>query len=211
MINERVGSLFRPYRLQLVAVPAKKDARPSGQTATGRIACDKDGFMQTHFDRVLGIDPGLNTTGYGVIEASDQGVKLVEAGVIRSTAKRSLTERVKEIHEGVSDVIANFESHAVAIEELFSHYARPKTAILMGHARGVICLAASTANLDIHHYAATNVKKMLTGSGRAPKSQMQIAIQREFGLKKPPEPNDVADALAIALCHVFSNRTLLAQ
>ncbi len=163
------------------------------------------------FDRVLGIDPGLNTTGYGVVEASERGIKLLEAGVVRSTAKRSLPDRVKEIHEGVAEVIANFEPHAVAIEELYSHYERPRTAILMGHARGVICLAASTANLDIHHYAATNVKKMLTGSGRAPKSQVQTAIQREFGLKQPPEPNDVADALAIALCHIFTNRALIVR
>jgi crossover junction endodeoxyribonuclease RuvC len=165
----------------------------------------------THFDRVLGIDPGLNTTGYGVVEASDRGVKLIEAGVVRSTAKRSLPDRVREIHEGVAEVIANLEPHAVAIEELYSHYERPRTAILMGHARGVICLAAASANLDIHHYAATNVKKMVTGSGRAPKTQVQAAIQREFGLKEPPEPNDVADALAIALCHVFTSRTLLAR
>lgn len=162
-------------------------------------------------ERVLGIDPGLNTTGYGVIDVYDQGVKLIEAGVVRSTAKRPLSDRVREIHEGIADVITNLQPHAVAIEELYSHYERPKTAILMGHARGVIVLAASSANLDVHHYAATNVKKMLTGSGRAPKAQMQTAIQREFGLKQAPEPNDVADALAIALCHVFSNRTLLAR
>lgn len=86
------------------------------------------------FDRVLGIDPGLNTTGYGVVEASERGIKLLEAGVVRSTAKRSLPDRVKEIHEGVAEVIANFEPHAVAIEELYSHYERPRTAILMGHA-----------------------------------------------------------------------------
>ena len=95
----------------------------------------------------------------------------------------------------------------MAIEELYSHYERPRTAILMGHARGVICLAASQAGVPIEHYGATQVKKMLTGSGRAPKSQVQMAICREFGLPQAPDPPDVADALAVALCRVHFGRT----
>lgn len=161
--------------------------------------------------RILGIDPGLNVTGYGLVETSPNGVQLVEAGVIRSSAKRSLAARVLELHRGVVEVIESLRPAAVAIEELYSHYERPKTAILMGHARGVIVLAAAAASVPVHHYAATNVKKMLTGNGRAPKVQMQTAIQREFALPQPPEPADVADALAIALCHVYTNRTLLAR
>lgn len=166
---------------------------------------------QPELTRILGIDPGLNTTGYGIVEIGPGGVSLIEAGVVRSTAKQSLAHRVREIHEGVAEIIANLQPQAVAIEELYSHYERPKTAILMGHARGVIVLAASSAKLPVHHYAATNVKKMLTGNGRAPKAQMQTAIQREFGLQHTPEPADVADALAIALCHVYTGRTLLAR
>ena len=91
----------------------------------------------------------------------------------------------------------------MAIEELYSHYERPRTAILMGHARGVICLAAAQADLPVVSYAATQVKRMLTGNGRAPKSQMQQAICHEFALASPPEPPDVADAMAIALCHHY--------
>ena len=94
----------------------------------------------------------------------------------------------------------------LAIEELYSHYERPRTAILMGHARGVICLAAAQADLPIHSYAATQVKRVLTGNGRAPKTQMQQAICHEFGLAAPPEPPDVADAMAIALCHHYLAR-----
>ena len=161
--------------------------------------------------RILGIDPGLNITGYGLVETGPHGVRLVEAGVVRSSAKRSLAERVCELHQGIVEILDSLAPAAVAIEELYSHYERPKTAILMGHARGVIVLAAAAAGMPVHHYAATNVKKMLTGNGRAPKLQMQTAIQREFALAQPPEPPDVADALAIALCHVYSNRTLLAE
>jgi len=91
----------------------------------------------------------------------------------------------------------------MAIEELYSHYARPRTAILMGHARGVICLAAAQAGIPVKHYAATQIKRILTGSGRAPKSQVQRAIQRELSLPALPEPPDVADALAAALCHYY--------
>ena len=108
-----------------------------------------------------------------------------------------------EIHAGIADVIQSYRPAAMAVEELYSHYQRPRTAILMGHARGVICLAAATAGMQVKHYAATRIKKMLTGSGRAPKSQVQTAIQREFDLDDLPAPADVADALAAALCHYY--------
>lgn len=151
--------------------------------------------------RILGIDPGLNTTGYGVLEVVDRQPRLVEAGVVRGKSSSSLARRVKEIHDGVADVIASLQPEVMALEKLYSHYDRPTTAILMGHARGVICLAATEAGLQVKDYAATQVKKTLTGNGRAPKEQMQLAIQRELGLPTVPEPADVADALAIAFCH----------
>ena len=156
---------------------------------------------------ILGIDPGLNTTGYGVLEiARSKPPKLVEAGVIRGGKSASLESRLREMHQGVQEVIAAFRPDAMAVEQLYSHYDRPRTAILMGHARGVICLAAVLAEVPVRHYAATQVKRMLTGSGRASKQQMQLAICRELGLAQPPEPADVADALAIALCHYFLDR-----
>ena len=153
--------------------------------------------------RILGIDPGLNTTGYGVVDASREGVRVVEAGVVRGTKGASLAQRVGEIHEGVADVIASTQPECLAVEELYSHYERVKTSILMGHARGVIVLAAVQAGLPVKHYAATQVKRVLTGAGRAPKAQVQRAIQRELGLTVTPEPPDVADALAIAITHWF--------
>lgn len=153
--------------------------------------------------RILGIDPGLNTTGYGVVDAGLGGVVLVEAGVVRGGAGKSMEHRVGEVHAGVAEVIAALAPDCMAIEELYSHYERPKTAILMGHARGVIVLAATQASLPVTSYAATQIKKTLTGAGRAPKTQMQEAIARELGLEAPPEPADVADALAIAVTHWY--------
>ncbi len=162
---------------------------------------------QPERDRILGVDPGLNITGYGVIEVGGGKPKLVEAGVIRGTAGTSLVNRVQEIYNGVVDVIAALNPSCLALEELYSHYDHPRTSILMGHARGVICLAAAQAGTPVIHYAATQIKRILTGNGRAPKAQMQVAVQREFGLAEPPDPPDVADALAIALCHYYLSKT----
>lgn len=159
--------------------------------------------------RILGIDPGLNVTGYGLVTRVQGQLRLTEAGVIRSRAKAELQHRVRSIFEGVAELVEAFQPTALALEELYSHYERPRTAILMGHARGVICLAAGQQNVPVHHYAATQVKRILTGSGRAPKVQVQQAICREFGLAAPPEPADVADALAIALCHHYLGRSTL--
>jgi crossover junction endodeoxyribonuclease RuvC len=156
--------------------------------------------------RVLGIDPGLNITGYAVIEPQGRQARLIEAGVVRGKGGATLAARVRDIYQGVSEVIAALKPQVVAVEELYSHYERPRTAILMGHARGVICLAASMNDLPLCSYASTQVKRMLTGNGRAPKSQIQRAICHEFGLLSPPEPPDVADAMAIALCHYYLSR-----
>ena len=157
--------------------------------------------------RVLGIDPGLNITGYGVIEiTTGRAPKVCEAGVVRGKTRESLTARLLEIHEGVVDVIKSLKPSAMALEQLYSHYNQPRTAILMGHARGVICLAGTQAGIPVVHYSATQIKKVLTGNGRAPKIQMQQAIQRELALAALPEPADVADALAIALCHYYLTR-----
>jgi crossover junction endodeoxyribonuclease RuvC len=152
---------------------------------------------------VLGVDPGLNITGYAVLEACQGRPKVCEAGVVRGKTRGSLAKRVEEIHRGMSDVIAALRPAAMALEQLYSHYQRPRTAILMGHARGVICLAAAQAAVPVVSYSATQVKKILTGSGRAAKAQVQRAVQRELGLPALPEPPDVADALAIALCHFY--------
>ncbi|NOY40928.1 MAG: crossover junction endodeoxyribonuclease RuvC [Planctomycetes bacterium] len=158
--------------------------------------------------KILGIDPGLNTTGYGVLEIVDRRPRLVEAGIIRGKSRGSLTGRLREIYEGVTDVVESLHPDVMALEKLYAHYGRPTTAILMGHARGVICLAAAQGGIEVEDYAATQVKKTLTGNGRAPKLQMQQAIQFELGLSKFPEPADVADALAIAFCHYCTAKAI---
>jgi crossover junction endodeoxyribonuclease RuvC len=153
--------------------------------------------------RVLGIDPGLNVTGYAVLQVSAGGPHVCEAGVVRGRDRKSLTNRLAEIHGGVAEIIAALHPAAMALEQLYSHYQRPRTAILMGHARGVICLAATQAGIPVLSYSSTEVKKALTGNGRASKVQMQDAVQRELRLTERPEPHDVGDALAIALCHYY--------
>ena len=161
--------------------------------------------------RIVGVDPGLNITGYAVVEKRPGKLVLVEAGMIRGRSRGDMAARLLEIHEGISDVIATLKPELLAIEELYSHYDRPTTAILMGHARGVIYLAATQAGIPLKSYASTQIKRMLTGNGRAPKSQMQRAICHEFGLAAPPEPPDVADAMAIALCHLYQQRDLVGK
>lgn len=161
--------------------------------------------------RILGIDPGLQRTGYGVVELAAAGVgapRIVEAGVIRTTASDPLEARLAEIVEGLASVLAEFKPDSAAVEQLYSHYAHPRTAILMGHARGVIFLAAAQAGVPVVSYSATNIKKSLVGSGHASKEQVQRAIQSLFGLKVAPDPPDVADALAVALCHAYRNQRI---
>ena len=152
--------------------------------------------------RIIGIDPGLNTTGYGVIEIRERQVMLLEGGVIRSDSTADTLEvRLTRLYDGLTEVLEQFRPDAIALEKLYSHYEHPTTAILMGHARGVICLAAAKSGVPIFSYASTQVKASLTGYGRASKKQMQSAIQSRFSLRIPPSPHDVADALALALCH----------
>ena len=148
--------------------------------------------------RIVGFDPGLNITGYGIVECNGATVRLVEAGTVRSRGE-TLETRLASIHAGVREVLETFTPSAMAIEQVFSHAKFPKAAILLGHARGVICLAGAQSGLDVHHYLPNRVKGTLTGSGHAGKEQVQAAVQRELGLATKPEPADAADALAVAL------------
>jgi len=166
--------------------------------------------------RILGIDPGLNITGYAVIEPGERGPRVVEAGIVRAAAgrkKAALAERLRELYDSIVEVIQQLQPNVMVVEQLYAHYQHPRTAILMAHARGAILLAGSQRDLPVHSYNATQIKKTITGSGRAPKTQMQRAVQRELGLSKLPEPPDVADALAVALCHYYAerNRALLGK
>lgn len=151
--------------------------------------------------RVLGIDPGLQVTGYGLVRTRGARVSVVEAGVVRSDAKDTLANRVRTIYLQLRDILREFEPDVIAVEDLYSHYRHPVTSILMGHARGVLFLAAAEAGVPVESYGATRIKKALTGSGRASKEQVQRMVQSTLRLGTLPEPPDVSDALAVALCH----------
>lgn len=151
--------------------------------------------------RILGVDPGLNITGYGVLDKDEDQLTVVEAGVVRTNAKASMAERLAQIGSEIETILAQLKPESVAVEDLYSHYGHPKTAIIMGHARGVILLKAAEAGLPVFPYASTRIKKSLTGNGRASKRQVQLMIASTLSLREIPEPPDVADALAVALCH----------
>lgn len=163
--------------------------------------------MSNSPSRILGLDPGLQVTGYAVLEVSDGGPKVCEAGVIRSTAGRAPADmalRIRTLYDGLCEILDQWKPRAMAVEQLYAHYDHPRTAILMAHARGAFFLAGAQRGMSVLSYASTKVKKLVTGSGRAGKEQVQHAIARELRLAKLPEPHDVADALAVALCHYFA-------
>jgi crossover junction endodeoxyribonuclease RuvC len=154
-------------------------------------------------NRVLGIDPGLNVTGYAVVERAGRSACIVEAGVIRTRrGAQDLASRLDTIHQGVLEILEAFPVEAVALEQVHTHLKRPNTVVAMAQARGVIVLAARQKGVPVVGYAAARIKKTLTGNGRAPKDQMQRAIQVELQLDSLPEPHDVADACAVAICHL---------
>lgn len=151
--------------------------------------------------RILGIDPGLRLTGYGVIDYRvGRTAALVDGGVLRLDAKRPVPDRLVELERELTELMGEYRPAVMAVETLYSHYAHPRTAILMAHARGVILLCAARAGVRVEQIPANRIKKSMTGFGHAGKGAMQRAAQAYWKLPEPPEPADVADALAIALC-----------
>jgi crossover junction endodeoxyribonuclease RuvC len=148
----------------------------------------------------LGIDPGTRITGYGCLKPARTGVSIVEAGCFRLDEDAPIAARLVELERDFNDLLDRIAPELIAVEQLYSHYAHPQTAIIMGHARGVILLCAQRRGIKLVELRPTEVKKSLTGHGHASKEQVQLAIQQEFRLPELPKPPDVADALAIALC-----------
>ena len=158
--------------------------------------------------RILGIDPALTVTGYAVVSADPRGdVTLIEGGLIRTKSSEALEQRLRVINETLTEVIEEFRPDEVAIEDLHSRYRNLKTAIIMGHARGVAILAAGNADVPVHHYQPTRVKSIVAGSGRADKAEMRRAVSMRLGLANEIEKEDVADAVGIAICHVHVTGT----
>ena len=155
---------------------------------------------------VLGIDPGTAVTGYGVVERmADGSLRLMECGVVRTSPKSPLAQRLREIFEGVSDLMERHSPAAVAVEGIFFGK-NARTAMVLGHARGAILLAASLRDLDVAEYPPAEVKDAVVGNGRATKHQIGFMTQKLLRLREPPRPEDAADGVAVALCHCF--RTL---
>jgi len=150
--------------------------------------------------RVLGVDPGLRTSGYAVLEQRARQLHVIDAGVITADADLPLAQRLHQIYDDIDALIGEYGADIMAIEQLYAHYKHPRTAILMAHARGVFILAAARHGIKVCDFAATRIKKSLTGSGRAGKQQMQHAVREQLNLDQLPSPADVADALAVAMC-----------
>ena len=149
---------------------------------------------------VLGIDPGLNRTGYAVMVRDGKQARLIEGGVIRTDRERPLSDRLGELAEGLREVFADFSPGVVAVEQVFAHGRNLRSSLMIAHARGVILLVAAENRLPVVQLAPTEIKRLLTGTGRASKEQVQAAIKTELRLACVLEPNDVADASAVALC-----------
>ncbi len=158
--------------------------------------------------RIIGVDPGLNITGYGVIEFLGREVTLSEAGVIRLPRSHgdNLPERLEQLFKELMGLLDDFRPGVMCLEEVYSHAVYPRTAILMSHARGVICLAARRAGVPVLSLPAKRIKQSVTGNGNASKVQVQRAVRQFFSLDRTPHPPDVADALAAALCYANSRR-----
>jgi crossover junction endodeoxyribonuclease RuvC len=153
--------------------------------------------------RLLGLDPGTRLAGYGVIDYDPRAPlrpELVDAGVIRLDTKAPLVDRLVELERELVEILTEHRPAAVGLEEVYAHYNHPKTAIIMAHARGVMLLACRRTGVAVYELSANRVKQSLTGHGHADKVQMQRAVQAQWNLPTLPEPPDVADALAVALC-----------
>ena len=160
--------------------------------------------------RVLGIDPGTVTTGYGVVEESGGRLVYVEAGGITTSAKLPFPERLKIIYDGLEAVIARHRPDAVAVESLF--FAKNvQSALKLGHARGVAVLAAVNAGLPVSEYSALEIKKAVVGYGQAEKEQVMKMVGTLLGMRELPKPLDATDALAAAICHINSARVAAAM
>lgn len=156
--------------------------------------------------RILGIDPALTITGYGVIEAEKNRIVVLEAGIIKTTPQQGITARLGRIYQAMEKLIVDTKPDVMVLEKLFAHYRHPTTAYILGQARGVICLAAEKGKIPVAEYAATRIKKSIAGKGLASKQQVQKIVAATVGLKILPKYTDVTDALALAIAHSYISK-----
>lgn len=156
---------------------------------------------------VLGIDPGSRATGYGLVDVNGGRMTAVDYGVIKPPPTKELAPRLKKIFESFSEIIENHKPDEVAVENIF--FAKnARSSLLLGQARAAACLPGLLKNLPFYEYSALEVKKALAGSGRAEKSQVAEMVRRLLALKETPKPDDITDALAVAICHIHSSALL---
>jgi len=161
--------------------------------------------------RILGIDCGGEYTGYGVVEQDGDGaLHHLCSGAIRLSPQEALELRLKKISEGLADIIRAYSPEEVAIEDVF-YAVNVKSALKLGHVRGVAMLVAAQAGLGVVAYSPLSIKSAVVGYGKAEKSQVQVMVARLLHLETIPQPADAADALAIAICHIHTAATLLRQ
>ena len=158
---------------------------------------------------IVGIDPALAITGYGVIQVNKSTLTLIEAGIIKTQAKESTPARLDRIYRGVLKLITDTGADCLVLEKIFSHYKHPATACILGQARGVICLAAFSSKLPFFEYSATRVKKAIVGKGLASKDQVQRMVTHVLGLKTSVPYLDITDALALAIAHSYMMKVKL--
>ncbi len=184
-------------------LPQVRTARRSASDSVLRRARRLQGLPLAR--RVLGVDPGLHRTGYGVIEIvpNDPHPHIVEGGVLRARADDELPQRLQTLFDGLTEVLDEHTPEVMVIEDLFSTYAHPRSALLMAHARGVLMLAAQRSIVPVHSFTPNEIKQVVAGNGHATKSAVQQAVKSRLQLSAPPNPPDVADALAIAICFVL--------
>ena len=154
--------------------------------------------------KIFGIDPGSERTGYGCVERSGSRHHLVLCGSLSAPASATFPERLQHIHAGLAMLLADCRPDCVAVESIF-HARNVRSALKLGHARGVALLAASEAGLAVHEYAPSEIKRAVVGYGRAEKPQVQQMVKLLLGLARAPSPHDVADALAVAICHLHNS------
>ncbi len=157
--------------------------------------------------RILGIDPALRRTGFGVIDWDGARFTTVSAGTITTGADEPEPERLLKLHDAVGSLIGKFSPDVAVVEKVFSHHGHPATAFILGQARGVICLACAGAHVRLEEYAATRVKKALTGKGMASKVQVQRTVAALLKLSGLPKYLDVTDALALAIAFCYLTKT----
>ncbi len=160
--------------------------------------------------RIFGIDPGSERTGYGCVEIIGGRQHLVICGTLSAPARSTFPEKLKHIHEGLAALLARHRPDCVAVENIF-HARNVRSALKLGHARGVVLLAASEAGLSVVEYAPAEIKRAVVGFGRAEKHQVQQMVKLLLGLDAAPSPHDAADALAVAICHLNSTTGIVAD